>query len=102
MLLAASKCHLSYELTDRRDVVLVSSGLWRFQGLTQWQFLTIGVYFGFTSALTFLGMRVPPEAREHEGWHILSRGHPSSPRARVAHKWYLRWFFLNRHHCPIL
>ena len=48
--------------------MLVSSGLWRFQGLTQWQFLTIGVYFGLTSALTLLGMRVPPEAREQGGW----------------------------------
>ena len=54
-------------LSDRRDVVLLSSGLWRFQGLTQWQFITIGVYFGLTSALTYLGMRTPPEALEQRG-----------------------------------
>lgn len=59
---------VTLETVDRRDVVLVSSGLWRFQGLTQWQFITIGVYFGLTSGLTYLGMRTPPEALEQQGW----------------------------------
>ena len=59
--------------------MLVSSGLWRFQGLTQWQFLTIGVYFGLTSALTLLGMRVPPEAREQQGWHTAASNPNPNP-----------------------
>ena len=30
------------------------------QGLTQWQFITIGIYFGLTTCLTYLAMRTPP------------------------------------------
>lgn len=71
---------VTLEAVDRSDVVLVSSGLWRLQGLTQWQFITIGIYFGLTTCLTYLAMRTPPSALEQRGWASL----PSPPACAAA------------------
>ena len=66
--LARKEATVTLETVDRRDVVLVSSGLWRFQGLTQWQFILIGLYFGLTTWLTFRTMTTPTEVLEQQGW----------------------------------
>ena len=50
------------------------------QGLTQWQFITIGIYFGLTTCLTYLAMRTPPEALDQRGWASL----PSPPACAAA------------------
>ena len=50
------------------------------QGLTQWQFITIGIYFGLATCLTYLAMSTPPETLEQRGWATV----PAPPACAAA------------------
>jgi len=52
------------ETLDRRPVHLISHSFWRMQGLTQWQFLTIALYFGLSSYLTLCSLRASTAASQ--------------------------------------
>ena len=48
------------ETLDRRPIRMLSLGPWRYQGLTQWQFLLITIYFTLSSVLTIRAATAPP------------------------------------------
>eukprot|EP00325_Prymnesiales_sp_UTEX-LB-985_P023494 CAMPEP_0174733574 /NCGR_PEP_ID=MMETSP1094-20130205/61597_1 /TAXON_ID=156173 /ORGANISM="Chrysochromulina brevifilum, Strain UTEX LB 985" /LENGTH=320 /DNA_ID=CAMNT_0015936261 /DNA_START=26 /DNA_END=988 /DNA_ORIENTATION=- len=55
------------ETLARREIVAISHGLWRFQGLTQWQFALIGIYFGAAASIQYCLITEMPQVHAPSG-----------------------------------
>ena len=54
-----------WETLDGRQVTFICRGLWRFQGLTSWTWLTIVSYFSVTTLLSIYVVVLAPGAPQH-------------------------------------
>ena len=53
---------LEEETIDRRGLAVISHGFWRYQGLTQWQFGFVGLYFALAATLQWDVLSAAPNA----------------------------------------